>query len=291
MCRRVWQKRKAAILIQLYIRKWKSKAYLTNVCKTFQNVDNDPLWGKTTRWPAAPRTLADGERLVKNLWRTWRSRNIITKLSPDEQGEMRQKVLTRDLFSGKKQWDVPRRYEADYLEKPSNPHQKTYCEVSKELFAKFNDTNILFADYVDKINPNGKSQRRGLVVTEKNIYKHNPVNYKVKKIAIPISTVTGISLSPYSDNFVIIGVLYPARDIVISIEKYAEFVTVLYQAYENLMSAKTPLVFVDRIPYNNSREGKDPGQDNTLTFQRVGPKDKPNTFAKGKNNIMIVNYP
>jgi len=98
-------------------------------------------------------------------------------------------------------------------------------------------------------------------------------------------------LSPYSDNFVIIGVLYPARDIVINIEKYAEFVTVLYQAYENLMAAKTPLVFVDRIPYNNSREGKDPGQDNTLTFQRVGPKDKPNTFSKGKNNIMIVNYP
>jgi len=290
MCRRVWQKRKAAILIQLYIRKWKSKSYITSLSKTFQNVAKDPLWGKTTRWPEAPRTLSDAEKLIKNVWRTWRARNLVLRLTPDAQGEMRQKVLTRDLFSNNKIWDVARRYEADYLEKPTNPHQKTYCEVSKELFAKFNDTNILFADYVDKINPNGKTQRRGLVITEKNIYKHNPVNYKVKKIAIPISTVTGISLSPYSDNYVVIGVLYPARDIVLSIEKYAEFVTVLFHAYENLVGSKTPLTFVDRIPYNNSREGKDPGQDNTLTFQRCGPKEKPNSFSKSKNNIMIVRY-
>jgi myosin-1 len=54
------------------------------------------------------------------------------------------------------------------------------------------DTEVTFADYVNKINPKGKSQKRGIVVTEKNIYKHDPKNYKVKKFGTPLASVTSI---------------------------------------------------------------------------------------------------
>lgn len=75
------------------------------------------------------------------------------------------------------------------------------------LFATYGDTEVLFADYVTlfdfsskfltveqlvKVNKAGKSQKRGIVVTEKNIYKHDPKNYKVKKFGTPIVEITKI---------------------------------------------------------------------------------------------------
>lgn len=54
------------------------------------------------------------------------------------------------------------------------------------------DTQIMFADYVNKVNNKGKTQKRGIVVTEKNIYKHDPKNYKVKKFGTPLVEVISI---------------------------------------------------------------------------------------------------
>jgi hypothetical protein len=45
---------------------------------------------------------------------------------------------------------------------------------------------------VIKVNKVGKSQKRGIVVTEKNIYKHDPKNYKVKKFGTPLVEVRSI---------------------------------------------------------------------------------------------------
>lgn len=39
------------------------------------------------------------------------------------------------------------------------------------LLSTYDDTVIMFADYVNKVNGVGKSQKRGIVVTNKNIYK------------------------------------------------------------------------------------------------------------------------
>ena len=55
---------------------------------------------------------------------------------------------------------------------------------------------MLFADYVNKVNPVGKVQKRGLVVTEANIYKHHPKTYAVIKFGTPI----GLDLKVFPNN-------------------------------------------------------------------------------------------
>ena len=40
------------------------------------------------------------------------------------------------------------------------------------MTSSLGDTEVVFADYTNKVNKAGKSQKRGIVVTEKNIYKH-----------------------------------------------------------------------------------------------------------------------
>jgi hypothetical protein len=50
----------------------------------------------------------------------------------------------------------------------------------------------MFADYVDKINKHSKVQKRGVVVTEQNIYKHDPKRFKLRKVAVPIAKITDI---------------------------------------------------------------------------------------------------
>jgi len=112
----------------------------------------------------------------------WRAKMMITALTPAEQAHMRQKVLAYDIFKGKKPWDVSRRFDGDYLEKDTNPYKDKYEAAMTKLFSTHGDTEIVFADYVDKVNKGGKGQKRGIVVTEKNVYKHDPKNYKIKKI-------------------------------------------------------------------------------------------------------------
>ncbi len=50
----------------------------------------------------------------------------------------------------------------------------------------------MFADYVGKVNKNSKQQKRGIVMTERNIYKHDPKKFKLRKVAVPIAQVTDV---------------------------------------------------------------------------------------------------
>jgi hypothetical protein len=54
------------------------------------------------------------------------------------------------------------------------------------------DQRIMFADYVGKVNKNSKQQKRGIVMTERNIYKHDPKKFKLRKVAVPIAQVTDV---------------------------------------------------------------------------------------------------
>jgi hypothetical protein len=50
----------------------------------------------------------------------------------------------------------------------------------------------MFAENTNKINRVGKSQKVGIVVTEKNIYKEDPKSYKVKKFGTPLANISSV---------------------------------------------------------------------------------------------------
>jgi len=281
IARRKYRKTQAARVIQLYVRKLKSGKYLVDLNQTFKNVRSDPDFGKNTKWPTAPSALKQGEVLVKNVFRTWRAKNMIRTLSPEDQAVLRQKTVAYDIFSGKKPWDVTRKFEGDYLGKPTNPTYQKYYEISQRTYSKYGDSQIQFSDYVTKINTKEKEQQRGFVVTEKNIYKHDPKNYKVHNKPIPLVTVTGISMSPYADGFVIIHVQRPEKDIVIDCEKYVELVTVIFSSIQKLTVNTIEVKFAERVNYFH-------GKDIALQFQKNGGGSK-GTFQKGAKGVNYVN--
>eukprot|EP01119_Soliformovum_irregulare_P003560 TRINITY_DN1423_c0_g1_i1.p1 TRINITY_DN1423_c0_g1~~TRINITY_DN1423_c0_g1_i1.p1 ORF type:complete len:1011 (-),score=356.36 TRINITY_DN1423_c0_g1_i1:277-3309(-) len=251
-----WSQRKAAIKIQLYYRRYRFRNYFVQLRQVFANVKQDKNWGKNFQWPSHPRILSNGVKYLHMVHANWRAKMMITSLSKEEQAHMRQKVLAYDLFKGKKPWAVPRRFDADYLGKNSNPHKEAYIVGMQTLFSTYGDTEVNFADYVTKVNPVGKSQKRGIVVTEKNIYKHDPKNYKVKKFGTPLVSVRCIWLSSKKDTFCVVQVdpSSGARDMVIDLgdemgtsnEKYSEFVTVLVNEIKKLTGRTVDVKFSDR---------------------------------------------
>jgi len=85
-------------------------------------------------------------------------------------------VLTRALGFP----SITRRFEADYLESDKNPNLQAYVNAMQKLFAKYGDTRIAFADFADKINRGNSVQRRGIVLTNACVYRHDP--RKVRKL-------------------------------------------------------------------------------------------------------------
>jgi myosin-1 len=275
-----WAERKAAIKIQLYYKKFKFRKYFQALNEAFQNVKNDPNWGKNISWPPHPKILSNGIELLHKIHVNWRARMMITALSPQEQAFMRQKVLAYNIFKGNKPWAISRRFDADYLELNTNPYKEKYIQAMQVLFQTYGDTHIMFSDYSNKINRVGKSQKRGIVVTEKNIYKHDPKSYKVKKMATPLVCVTGVSCSNKKDNFIVIHAKPPYRDLVLDmgisgIEKFSEIVTVLVQEIKKLTGNQINVTFSNKISYNNSRTQEKPGKQETLAFENTNdPKIK-----------------
>ena len=106
--------------------------------------------------------------------------------------------------------------------------------ISAKSVKETGDAQILFADEVMKISRKGKGERRAIVVTEKNMYKHNPKDYKLKnfdgtdKFGIPLADITGIrfvtnlnviprSMSPQKDTFVVVHTRGGLRDLVLDL--------------------------------------------------------------------------
>jgi len=299
ICRSKWAERRAAINIQLFYRKYKFRKYFKQLQAAFKGVREDPNWGKFVQWPTHPMVLSNGVINLHKVHANWRARMMILALTPEQQAHMRQKVLAYDIFRGNKPWAVSHHFDADYLEKDSNPNKAKYILAMQTLFSTYGDTQIMFADYVNKINPGGKAQKRGIVVTEKNVYKHDPSNYKVKKFGTPLVEIVSISCSHMKDPFVVVHCKEPMhRDFVLDmgiggVEKVSEFVTVLIQEVRKLTGNTLQVNFNDRIQYNNSRTEKNPGANCTLTFEPSSdPKLKGHcNFKTGKQNTNTVVYP
>eukprot|EP01119_Soliformovum_irregulare_P003562 TRINITY_DN1423_c0_g2_i1.p1 TRINITY_DN1423_c0_g2~~TRINITY_DN1423_c0_g2_i1.p1 ORF type:complete len:1033 (-),score=362.49 TRINITY_DN1423_c0_g2_i1:84-3182(-) len=297
--RKRWQQRKAAIKIQLFYRKYKAYRWIKNVRDAFGDVRSDLQLGKRVAWPQPPRVLERAQTLLKQIHQVWRAYTMVKSLKDDEP-EMRQKVLAYDIFHGKKPWNCSRRYEADYLEVPSNPTHDKYLEGMKNLFAVYGDGQVLFADYVTKVNSHSKGQRRAIVVTEDHIYKQDPKNYKVKKFETPLNAITAIGLSPHDDTWVVISAESPNRDLVLDLgvsgdEKYSEFVSVIVFQMKQKFDREIKVQFADSFNYNTARTPKKPeGTPTQLRFQESqDPKLKKTEFKTGgkTNTVHVVKSP
>jgi myosin-1 len=103
------------------------KKYFFLVKKAFEGVENDPKFGKDVEWPVPPpvlkvpppsvprvvavfayRFMQDARILLGKIHACWRAKKMITRLTPQEQAYVRQKVVALDIFRGKKPYQYAR---------------------------------------------------------------------------------------------------------------------------------------------------------------------------------------
>jgi len=311
------QRRAARIIVQ-WLRRQRSNAWMKDVVKIYGDVKTHPTLGKGLLPPAPTPVLKMAYQWIVHRHKLWRSNCLIQSLSEDDRAHMRQKVLCYTIFEGKKPYNVSRRFETDYLEKPTNPQRDAYVKATQRVFAKFGDQSVEFADYADKINRKGDLQKRGIVVSNLNIYKHDPKKFTVKQEGIPIAICKSITMSTHKDAFLIIHTHDGSnRDLVLDfgleVDKLSEFVTVLYQVFKELTHEDLVVEFADSVKYNNSaKANKDAviasssspglaasprgspsvGRSETLSL-RFEPTPKPGVsfFKYGKSGSIIYYLP
>eukprot|EP00179_Madagascaria_erythrocladioides_P014805 CAMPEP_0198364584 /NCGR_PEP_ID=MMETSP1450-20131203/153739_1 /TAXON_ID=753684 ORGANISM="Madagascaria erythrocladiodes, Strain CCMP3234" /NCGR_SAMPLE_ID=MMETSP1450 /ASSEMBLY_ACC=CAM_ASM_001115 /LENGTH=1082 /DNA_ID=CAMNT_0044072023 /DNA_START=157 /DNA_END=3405 /DNA_ORIENTATION=- len=288
-----WRQRRAAIVLQLVWKTYRARAYVAELAQTFGNAAQLPDYGANTQFPRPPMVLANAHQKTTRVHQTWRAHMVVGALSPGDQGVLRQKVLTYTLFNGRKAWDCARQHLGDYLESAANPRSPQYKQAMAQLFAKYGDTSVAFSDNCVKVNPKGKAQLRAITVTERNLYKQNPKNYKVLKVGTSLADVTGISLSTLNDRFVVVHCKAPVRDLLLDLgesgeERASEFVTVLVKNIQMITGNSIAPAFNNTVSYNNTRTDKADTQPRQLSFVANAAVPKPVFKKQGAADTIQV---
>uniref|UniRef100_A0A3B4F3P4 Unconventional myosin-Ig-like n=1 Tax=Pundamilia nyererei TaxID=303518 RepID=A0A3B4F3P4_9CICH len=200
-CRRM----RAIYAIMGCYKRYKVKAHFWEVERRFANVRTMADYGKSLEWPTPPAALSQFHSITVMLHRRWWARQIVKNIPPSDMLEVRAKVAAMTALSGeRKDWGVSRAWERDYLANARDCPQTSasFIRISKELKNKDEYSQVLFSSFCRKVNRFNKSTDRGLLITDKYIYKLEPKKqYKVLK-KLPLDSFTGVSVTTGVDQMV-----------------------------------------------------------------------------------------
>lgn len=205
--RRKAKKVRAIYMIMQCFRKFRLRRYLLQCIERFGNAKKMKDFGKGIQWPKPPTALRSTAELFKRAHARWRAHLILTRIDVKDRPNMRLKVMAGDVLVGKRSdWGVKRKWEGNYLAS-TRDNSNTSDFVSQVMALKSRDgfSTILFSSYILKVNKFNKSSERGIVITDKFIYKLD-VKKKFKPMSkgIPLTDVTGVSASTGKDQLSII---------------------------------------------------------------------------------------
>ncbi|KAM6338930.1 unconventional myosin-Ig [Podargus strigoides] len=197
---------RAAYAIMAFYRRQKVRGYLRELLRRFQPLRTQPDFGKSLAWPEPPAVLVPFQDACQRLFRRWRARQIVKNIPPSEMGQIRAKVAAMVALGGLRQdWGCQRRWDRDYLSSPSeNPGLAlSFSRRLQALRDKVHFGSVLFSCHIHKVNRFGKSRDRAILVTDQHLYKMDPRKcYRVMR-ALPLSTVTGLSVSSCGAQLVV----------------------------------------------------------------------------------------
>uniref|UniRef100_A0A8C3AU47 Myosin IG n=1 Tax=Cyclopterus lumpus TaxID=8103 RepID=A0A8C3AU47_CYCLU len=202
LARRRCRRMRAIYAIMGCYKRYKVKAHFREVERRFANVRNLADYGKSVEWPTPPVALSQFHNNTVMLW--W-ARQIVKNIPPSDMLEVRAKVAALTALSGdRKDWGVSRAWERNYLANVRDCPQTSsgFARVTKELRNKDEYSQVLFSGFCRKVNRFNKSTDRGLLITDKCVYKLEPKKqYKVLK-RLPLDAFTGLSVTAGVDQMV-----------------------------------------------------------------------------------------
>uniref|UniRef100_A0AAR2K881 Myosin ID n=1 Tax=Pygocentrus nattereri TaxID=42514 RepID=A0AAR2K881_PYGNA len=198
-----YRRMRAALIILRAYRRYKVKSYIREVNRRFKSVRSMKDHGKHVKWPTPPKVLRRFEEALRNIYNRWWAWTLIKGLSPEEMLQVRAKVATLECLKGQRaDLGLQRAWEGNYL-RDSPETASSFTLVSSELQRKDKFMRVLFSCNVRKINRFNKAENRAVLITDRHLYKMDPLKqYKPMK-SIPLYNVTGVSVSPGKDQLVV----------------------------------------------------------------------------------------
>uniref|UniRef100_A0A3B4YJX6 Myosin ID n=1 Tax=Seriola lalandi dorsalis TaxID=1841481 RepID=A0A3B4YJX6_SERLL len=195
--------RAALVILQAY-RRYKVKSYIREVNRRFKNVRSMKDYGRHVKWPTPPKVLRKFEEALRSIYNRWWAWTLIKGLSPEETLQVRAKVACLEALKGQRaDLGLQRAWEGNYLKRDSPDTAASFTLVSSELQRKDKFMRVLFSCNVRKINRFHKAEDRAVLITDRHLYKMDPLKqYKPMK-SIPLYNVTGVSVSPGKDQLVV----------------------------------------------------------------------------------------
>ncbi|XP_054657604.1 unconventional myosin-Id isoform X1 [Grus americana] len=201
-----YKRTKAALTILKYYRHYKVKAYIHEVARRFHNVRLMKDYGKHVQWPAPPKVLRRFEEALQTIYHRWRAGELIRSVPPEVLPQLRAKVAAMEVLKGHRaDIGLQRAWEGNYIAlKPDNPQTTgSFIPVANELKRKDKYMNVLFSCHVRKVNRFNKVEDRAIFITDRHLYKMDPMKqYKVMK-TIPLYNLIGLSVSNGKDQLVV----------------------------------------------------------------------------------------
>uniref|UniRef100_A0AAQ4PVT3 Myosin 1D n=1 Tax=Gasterosteus aculeatus aculeatus TaxID=481459 RepID=A0AAQ4PVT3_GASAC len=214
-----YRRMRAALIILRAYRRYKVKSYVREVTRRFKNVRSMKDYGRHLKWPTPPKVLQRRSQvsLCASRWWAW---TLIKGLSPEEALQVRAKVASLEALKGQRaDLGLQRAWEGNYLVswRSCPDTASSFTLVSGELQRKDKFMKILFSGNVRKINRFHKAEDRALLITDRHLYKMNPLKqYKPMK-STPLYNVTGVSVSPGKDQLVVFHTK-DSRDLVVCLQ-------------------------------------------------------------------------
>ncbi|XP_077482186.1 unconventional myosin-Id [Stigmatopora argus] len=209
--------RAAMVIIRAY-RQYKVKSYVRELNRRFRNVRSMKDRGRHIKWPAPPKVLRRFEEALRSIYNRWWAWTLIKGLTTEEALQVRAKVACYEALKGHRMdLGLQRAWEGNYLKRDSPDSTASFSSVSSELQRRDKFMRVLFACNVRKINRFHKSEDRVVLITDRHLYKMDPLKqYKPMK-SIPLYNVTGMSVSPGKDQLVVFHTK-DSRDLVVCLQ-------------------------------------------------------------------------
>uniref|UniRef100_A0A672UKG4 Unconventional myosin-Id n=1 Tax=Strigops habroptila TaxID=2489341 RepID=A0A672UKG4_STRHB len=199
-----YKRTKAALTILKYYRRYKVKSYIQEVARRFHNVRQMKDYGKHVQWPTPPKVL---RRFEEVFCGRWRAGELIRSVPPEVLPQLRAKVAAMEVLKGHRaDIGLQRAWEGNYIALVSTNNPQTtgsFIPVANELKRKDKYMNVLFSCHVRKVNRFNKVEDRAIFITDRHLYKMDPMKqYKVMK-TIPLYNLVGLSVSNGKDQLVV----------------------------------------------------------------------------------------
>ncbi|KAL0984219.1 hypothetical protein UPYG_G00138660 [Umbra pygmaea] len=213
-----YRRMRAALTILRAYRRYKVKSYIKDVYRKFKNVGSMKDLGKNVKWPTPPKVLRKFEEVLRSIYNRWWAWTLIKDLTPDQKLQIKAKVATLEALKGQRpDLGLQRAWEGNYLKRDSPDKASSFTLVSSELQRKDKFMRVLFSCNVRKINRFHKAEDRAILITDRHLYKMDPLKqYKPMK-NIPLHNVTGVSVSPGKDQLVVFHTK-DSRDLVVCLQ-------------------------------------------------------------------------